>query len=180
MSKKKGKITVKFIGNNASSVTGSATLISFEDRNILFECGGIQEGRTTYDNYKLNKELISKIKAKDIDMIIGGHFMHYDHGGNVPAILKQNTAIRVITPINTKGILREMWLDSANISVRDCEELSRKYPDKSFVPVYLPEDVETALRKVEEYNVGEIIELDDYNYDVKKTLLTEYKSQFEL
>ena len=160
MSKKKGKVTVKFIGNNASSVTGSATLISFEDRNILFECGGIQEGRTTYDNYKLNKELVSKIKAKDIDMIIGGHFMHYDHGGNVPAILKQNTAIRIITPINTKGILREMWLDSANISVRDCEEMSRKYPDKSFTPIYVPEDVETALRRVEEYNVGEMIELD--------------------
>ena len=59
MSKKKGKVVVKFIGNNATSVTGSATLISFEGRNILFECGGIQEGRTTYDNYKLNRELIS-------------------------------------------------------------------------------------------------------------------------
>ena len=168
MSKKKGKVTVKFIGNNASSVTGSATLISFDNRNILFECGGIQEGRTTYDNYKLNKELVSKIKAKDIDMIIGGHFMHYDHGGNVPAILKQNTAIRVITPINTKGILREMWLDSANISVRDCEELSRKYPDKSFIPIYLPEDVETALKKVEEYNVGEIFELNE-NVSIRYT-----------
>ena len=161
MSKKKGKVVVKFIGNNATSVTGSATLISFEGRNILFECGGIQEGRTIYDNYKLNKELISKIKPKDIDMIIGGHFMHYDHGGNVPAIVRQNTNIRVITPIDTKGILREMWLDSANITTRDCEDLERKYPDKLFQPFYSVDDVDTTLKKVEEYVVGEIHKLDE-------------------
>ena len=161
MGRKKGKVIVKFIGNNATSVTGSATLISFEGRNILFECGGIQEGRTTYDNYKLNRELISKIKAKDIDMIIGGHFMHYDHGGNVPAIVRQNTNIRVITPMDTKGILREMWLDSANISMRDCEDLERKYPDKSFYPFYSADDVDTTLKRIEEYTVGEIHELDE-------------------
>lgn len=168
MSKKKGKVTIKFIGNNATSVTGSATLISFEDRNILFEFGGIQEGRTTYDNYKLNKELVRKVKAKDIEMIIGGHFMHYDHGGNVPALVKQNANIRVITPINTKGILREMWLDSANISVRDCEELERKYPDKLFQPIYDVNDVEISLRKVEEYDVGIIHELDE-NVSIRYT-----------
>ena len=57
-------------------------------------------------------------------MIIGGHFMHYDHGGNIPALVKQNQNIRIITCKNTTGILKEMWLDSANITIRDCETLS--------------------------------------------------------
>lgn len=86
---KKDKVTVEFIGHNATNVTGSCTLISFGNRKILFECGGIQEGKTILDNYKLNRQMLSKIKAKDIDMIIGGHFAHYDHGGNVCSIYSQ-------------------------------------------------------------------------------------------
>lgn len=166
--KKKDKVTVEFIGNNSTSVTGSATLISFDDRKILFECGGIQEGKTTLDNYKLNRNQMSKIKAKDIDMVIGGHFMHYDHGGNVPALLKQNPDIRIITGKNTTGILKEMWLDSAFINIRDCEDLSRIHPDKTFIPLYDESDVKQALSMVEEYDVGEIHELDE-NVSIRYT-----------
>ena len=165
---KKNKVTIEFIGNNATSVTGSATLISFEDRKILFECGGIQEGKTVLDNYKLNRQMLSKIKAKDIDMIIGGHFMHYDHGGNVCAIYKQNPNIRIITGEKTTGILKEMWLDSAYISDRDCEMLSKMYPDKVFIPYYTEKDVMGALDNVEEYCPGIIHKLDE-NISIRYT-----------
>lgn len=161
LGKKKDKITIEFIGNNSTSVTGSATLISFGDRKILFECGGIQEGKTVYDNYKLNKQMMSKIKAKEIDMIIGGHFMHYDHGGNVVTVHRQNPNIRIITGINTSGILKEMWLDSSNISTRDCEMLSNMYSDKVFIPCYSEDDVYAALQSVEEYEPYKIHELDN-------------------
>lgn len=161
IAKKKNKITIEFIGNNAEMVTGSATLISFEGRKILFECGGIQEGKTIFENYKMNRKMLSKIKAKEIDMIIGGHFQHYDHGGNVCAIVKQNPDIRVITGINTIGILKEMWLDSAYISARDCEILSKQYPDKKFIPYYTEEDVISTLGNVEEYVPGVIHKLDE-------------------
>lgn len=165
---KKDKITIDFIGNNAINVTGSATLISFGKRKILFECGGIQDGKTIYDNYKLNRKMLSKIKSKDIDMIIGGHFMHYDHGGNVCAIYKQNPDIRIITSSKTKGILKEMWLDSAYISERDCEILEKKYPDKVFVPYYNENDVKSALKNVEEYEEGVIHKLDE-NISIRYT-----------
>ena len=168
MSKRKNKVTIEFIGNNATGVTGSATLISFGDRSILFECGGIQEGKTVYDNYKLNKKLISKIKAKEIDMIIGGHFMHYDHGGNLCAIHKQNPAIRIITGEKTTSILKEMWLDSSYILSRDCEMLAKMYPDKVFQPFYTDEDVLNALKSVEEYCPGVIHKLDE-NVSIRYT-----------
>lgn len=167
LAKKKDKVTIEFL-NNGSSVTGSCTIIKFLDRTILFEFGGIQEGRTTLDNYKLNRNQVSKIKAKEVDMIIGGHFMHYDHGGNIPALIKQNPNIRIITGKNTTGILREMWLDSANINLRDCEDLSRQHPDKQFVPLYDESDVKQALSMVEEYGVGEIYELDE-NISIRYT-----------
>lgn len=170
MSKKKDKqnqIKIEFL-NNGHSVTGSCTIIKFLDRTILFEFGGIQEGHTTLANYRLNREQVSKVKAKDVDMIIGGHFMHYDHGGNIPALIKQNPNIRIITGKNTTGILKEMWLDSASINCRDCEDLSIQYPDKVFIPLYNIEDVEKSVSLVEEYDVGEIYELDE-NISIRYT-----------
>lgn len=164
---KESQIKIEFL-NNGHSVTGSCTIIKFLDRTILFEFGGIQEGHTTLADYKLNREQVSKVKAKDVDMIIGGHFMHYDHGGNVPALIKQNPNIRIITGKNTTGILKEMWMDSAFINIRDCEELSMKYPDKVFIPLYDNEDVEKALSMIEEYDVGEIYELDE-NISIRYT-----------
>ena len=170
MSKKRDKesqIKIEFL-NNGSSVTGSCTVIKFLNRTILFEFGGIQEGHTTLADYRLNRDQISKVKAKDVDMIIGGHMMHYDHGGNVPALIKQNPNIRIITGKNTTGILQEMWTDSAFINCRDCEELSAQYPDKMFIPLYTETDVKTSLSLVEEYDVGEIHELDE-NISIRYT-----------
>ena len=170
MGKKKDKesqIKIEFL-NNGSSVTGSCTIIKFLDRTILFEFGGIQEGHTTLADYRLNRDQVSRVKAKDVDMIIGGHMMHYDHGGNVPALIKQNPNIRIITCKNTTGILQEMWMDSAFINIRDCEELSAQYPDRMFVPLYTEEDVKTSLSLIEEYGVGEIHELDE-NVSIRYT-----------
>lgn len=168
IAKKKKDIKVSFVGNNAVGVTGSCTLISFNNRTIAFECGGIQEGKTIYDNYKLNRRMLSKIKAKDIDMIIGGHFMHYDHGGNVVTLHKQNPNIRIITGEKTTKILKEMWLDSSYISSRDCELLEKMYPDKHFEPYYTDGDVFSALQSVEEYSAGEIHKLDE-NVSIRYT-----------
>ena len=168
MSKKKRDIKVSFVGNNAVGVTGSCTLISFNNRTIAFECGGIQEGKTIYDNYKLNRRMLAKIKAKDIDMVIGGHFMHYDHGGNVVTLHKQNPNIRIITGEKTTKILKEMWLDSSYISSRDCELLEKMYPDKHFEPYYTDDDVFSALQNVEEYSAGVIHKLDE-NVSIRYT-----------
>ena len=168
MSKKKRDIKVSFVGNNAVGITGSCTLISFNNRTIAFECGGIQEGKTIYDNYKLNRRMLSKIKAKDIDMVIGGHFMHYDHGGNVVTLHKQNPNIRIITGEKTTKILKEMWLDSSYISSRDCELLEKMYPDKHFEPYYTDDDVFSALQNVEEYSAGKIHKLDE-NVSIRYT-----------
>ena len=41
---------------------------------------------------------------------------------------------------------------------------------------YLKEALDEYKKRISKYTNIEIIELDDYNYDVKKTLLTEYNS----
>lgn len=159
VSKKKDKVIVEVIGGNSESVTGSCTKISFKDRTILFECGGIMDGHTILQNYNLNKDLIKSIKAKDIDMIILGH-CHYDHISNVCAIVSKNPNIRVIVPKGSTSILKEMWLDSAFINARDCDFLNLHFEGKSYEPLYTEEDVCNTLEKVEEFDSHEIIELD--------------------
>lgn len=167
MAKKDDKIKISFL-NNGTDVTGSCSVIKFLDRTILFEFGGIQQGHTTLENYRLNRDQVSKVKPKEIDMVIGGHFHHYDHGGNVPYLIKHNNGIRIITSKNTSGILKEMWMDSANISERDCEMLSNKYSDKVFVPIYDTDDVEMACERIEEYEPNVIHELDE-NVSIRYT-----------
>ena len=159
MSKKKDKVTLEVIGGNCESVTGSCTSIKFNNRTILFECGGIQDGHTILENYKRNRELISKIKPKDVDMIIIGH-NHYDHISNICSLFARGCRARIIVPKGSTSILREMWLDSAYINGRDCEYLSNKY-EKEYYPLYENEDVEKTLQYIEEFESGEIFNLDD-------------------
>ena len=158
IAKKKDKVTLEVIGGNCEGVTGSCTSIKFNDRTILFECGGIQDGHTILENYKKNRELISKIKPKEVDMIIIGH-NHHDHISNICSLFARGCKARVIVPKGSTAILKEMWLDSAFINSRDCEYLSNKY-EKEYYPLYEIDDVERTLQFVEEYESNEIIELD--------------------
>lgn len=159
MSKKNDKLKISFVGGNSYSVTGSATLIEWNDRHILLDCGLIQGG-TTLQDYKDNKNLLTKNKLKNVDTIIIGE-RHADHSCNIPYITKINPNCRVITPIKTKKIFQCMFENSALISERDCELLSKKYEDKYFYPNYDLDDVQNCIEKIEEKNVNEKIVIDN-------------------
>ena len=53
MGKKKEKIKVAFVGNNAIDVTGSQTYIEMTNYKILLECGLVQGG-TVLEDYRAN------------------------------------------------------------------------------------------------------------------------------
>jgi len=127
---------------------------------LLFECGGIQEGKTTLDNYKLNKQLLSNIKPQNVEFVFVGH-NHYDHISNIVSLFATKKCnARIIVPKGSTPILREMWLDSAFINKKDCEYLSSKL-EKQLLPLYTENDVEFVLQRVEEYEFNQIIELDN-------------------
>lgn len=156
--KKENKLKISFIGGNSYDVTGSMILIEWNKRKILLDSGLIQGG-TTLQDYKDNRAMLTKNKLKDIEFLFVGE-RHIDHTGNIPYITKLNPNCRIITPIKTKKILKCMLEDSANIAERDCECLSKKY-SKSYYPNYTLDDVQKCLDKIEEYNVGEKIIVDD-------------------
>ena len=160
--KRKKEIQIDIIGGNAEGVTGSCTKIQCFGQNILFEFGMIQDKNTILENYKANSKLISKVKCKDINMIILGH-CHCDHIGNIPALFSRgNTKVRIIAPKGSSSILREMWLDSSYINQRDAEYLNKKCQTDSYTPFYTENQVYTALSHIEEYDCGDIISLNEH------------------
>lgn len=162
--RKKQQIKISFIGGNSYDVTGSMTLIEIEDKRILLDCGLIQGG-TVLQDYKDNKNMLTKNKLKDIDVVIVGE-RHIDHIGNLPYITKVNGNCRIIAPLKSKKIYKCMLEDSALISSRDCELLTRKYEDKVFVPNYDLDDVDNFIKSVEEKPIGEKIYVDE-NISIK-------------
>ena len=158
ISKRKDKITIEILGGNADAVTGSCSQISFGSRKILFECGTIQEGHTILENYRLNSKMVSKIKAKQIDTVIIGH-VHCDHIGNIPTLFARGCRADILVPYGSLPILKEMWLDSAFINERDCEQLSKH--DKCYTPLYTQSEVFEAISNVIEVEIGSLVKIDD-------------------
>lgn len=142
------------------SVTGSCTVINYNDNVSLFELGMIQDGHSTKENYDLNKKLITSIKNKDkLKYVFLGH-CHADHISNIPALYTYNCEAKIIAPKGSSKILKEMWLDSAYINQRDCEYLDLKF-QRIHEPLYSENEVFVALNRIEEYDFNEIIQLDD-------------------
>lgn len=156
---RKDKILIEVIGGNAENVTGSASLITYNKKQLLFEFGMIQRGKNIYENYMLNKELLSSVKTSRLDYIIIGH-CHCDHIGLIPALYQKKCDATVIVPAGSYAILKEMWLDSAYINERDADILTAQR-ERTFTPLFNEQDVYEALNHVRELNFHEIISLDD-------------------
>lgn len=154
MSKKNDKAIIQVIGGNAESVTGSCTMIEYQGETYLFECGMIQS-KTVIDTYKENKQILSRIKAQKVDIIIIGH-LHLDHSCSIPALYATGKChARIIVPKNSTAILKEMWLDCAYINERDAKVLSDK-AEKFVPPLFTERDVYEALKHIEEYSSHEM------------------------
>ena len=154
---KKETMTIEFIGKNADEVTGSMTLIKSNGLNILLEAG-IYQSNDTLEDYKINSRNLN-INLKKIDFIIIGH-VHADHTMLIPRLVANGCNAKIIVPKGSKGFLELLGKDSAFIVERDCQMLERKYK-RTFHRIYTPSDVDKMLSYIEEYPMGEKIELND-------------------
>lgn len=157
--KKKPKTTLEIIGGNAEDVTGSATLITCNKKQSLFEFGMIQRGKTPYENYQLNKELLSSVRPSKIQNIFVGH-CHCDHIGMIPALYKKSCSATIYVPKGSYLILQEMWNDSAYINCRDAEVMSAQR-EKPVLPLFTEDDVTLALQHICEVDFHELHQVDD-------------------
>lgn len=142
---------------NADNVTGSMTLIQDKNLSILIEAGLFQSNDIVGD-YKVNNRNLN-FNIKKLDFIILGH-VHADHSMLIPRLYAEGCKARIIVPKGTKGFYKLMGQDSAYIIERDCLSLEKKYK-KSFHRMYTESDVFESMKYMEEYEMGEKIELSD-------------------
>ena len=160
MGKSKDKIRISFIGNNATSVAGSMTLITWgkPQRSILVEAGLVQGEKSLLGEYQANNANF-KFKAKNLDYV----FMsdnHGDHSLLFPLVVKRGFTGNAYVPQGFVDIFKPMALDSANIMERNALDLTKKMK-RNYPPIYESQDVYNALDKLHECNFNEKIKLDD-------------------
>ena len=120
----------------------------------------IQEGTTPKENFLLNKKMFENVKPSKVNYVFLGH-VHADHSANIPALYRdRKCTATIIVPSGSTELLKEMWSDSAYISARDAEYLSRK-SGKEVPPLYTKEDAIYTEQFIKEFDSHTIYELDD-------------------
>lgn len=156
--KRKNVVDVTFLGENAHDVTGSMTLIHFNDKNILLEAGLFQ-GISVEKDFEINSRQIKGFKPKEIDYIFLGH-IHADHSLLIPRLFKEGFRGKVIAPVNSKELLKVMAKDSAFIISKDAAYLS-KQRGKHVNPFYEEDHVSLMLDNIYEFQFNQENQLDD-------------------
>jgi len=148
---KESKVNIQFLGG-AGTVTGSKTLVEYNGKRILIDCGlfqGLKQLR------ELNwKEL--NINPKTIDAIILTH-AHLDHCGYIPALVKNGFKGQIHCTEPTLELTEIILKDSAKIQEEDAERANRYCygKRKHCLPLYTIEDAEKAIEFLVPHNYGE-------------------------
>ena len=159
MAKNKDKVRVELVGTSADGVTGSMYYITYNDKQILLDCGLYQ---TSSDDilkqYKVNHRNY-KIPFQDLDAVIISH-LHMDHVGLVPYLFARGYNGNVYIPKGNKLLAKIMWEDSLKIFESDCIKLEKRFGVNA-TPLYTQDDVEMAMSHLVELPFGEDIVLFD-------------------
>lgn len=147
MAKSKDNYKLNFVGNNAIEVTGSMTLLTIKDTQILIDCGMTQTNSIQKD-FEKNSRLPKEIKPNSLSYVAISH-LHIDHLGLTPLLVKNGYTGTIFIPKGSKEIAKKMLLDSAYIIDRNAMMLGK-------TAYYDEQDVWTTLRQMEELDFNHI------------------------
>lgn len=136
---------VQFLGNSAIDVAGSVNLLRFKRYCLLLDAGWAQ-GFDIMTSYRQNKEVVKKVKCKEIDYIVLTH-CHLDHHGLCPALFAKGCHAHIYAPQGSTPFIKLMWEDSLKIHLQDCQKLQNKHGIKAN-PLYSPADIENVLNRI--------------------------------
>ena len=130
-----------FIGG-AGTVTGSKTLVEFDQQRVLVDCGLFQG---TSEDKARNWEPFP-VNPAEIDAVLLTH-AHLDHCGYLPALVREGFAGPVYCTAATSELAAIVLRDSAHLQVEDAEWAKRKgfsrHPNPQ--PLYDSSDAERAI-----------------------------------
>lgn len=152
----KKRLKLKFLGG-AGTVTGSKTLVEFEGKKILIDCGlfqGLKELR------ELNRAEFP-VSPASIDVLILTH-AHLDHCGYIPLLVKMGFKGEIHCTHATAQLAEIILKDSAKIQEEDAaraEKYNYSRHEKP-EPLYKSSDVFESLKLFVTHGYSEWVILD--------------------
>lgn len=130
----------------AETVTGSKHLVTIRNTKILLDCGMFQ-GRLE-NIHELNANF--PYEPSSVDYLILSH-AHIDHSGLIPYFVKRGFSGTIFATHATKDLASVLLADSAEIQLADAEFMNKRIEKmhldmKPLEPLYIPPDVDNALR----------------------------------
>lgn len=160
MSKKRNDIRVRFYGNSALNVTGSAILISYKDNDYLLDFGMLQGcGGTLEQEYAMNLQYANNLKIDNLKCILVSH-QNVDHIGLIPALVKRGFKGDIIGSYKSLEFSKKLLEDCAFINERNVESFAKK--GRKMEHLYKIEDVTQTTYQMRAYDIGEIHQFDEY------------------
>jgi len=148
-------LTLKFLGA-ARTVTGSKTLLEYNERKYLIDCGLFQG---PYEMRKLNWDPFPY--SKELSAVIVTH-AHIDHSGYLPKLVKEGFRGPIYCSPPTKDLCRILLLDSAHLQEEDAAFANKTKHSRysPALPLYTTQDAEKSLRQLESVPYQNWIQLD--------------------
>lgn len=135
-------VSLKFLGA-AGGVTGSRTLVEFNGRKILIDCGLFQGPKEIRAK---NRERLLTPDLK-IDAVVLTH-AHLDHSGFLPRLHREGYRGPIFCSEGTFDLLPIMLMDAAHLEEETARyaNLSGYSSHKPAVPLFTQSDVEAVLK----------------------------------
>jgi metallo-beta-lactamase family protein len=150
--------SLHFLGA-ARNVTGSCTLVEWEGRRLLVDCGLHQERDLRERDWKP-----FPVPPSSIDAVLLTH-AHLDHCGLLPRLVRQGFRGPIHCTAATAEIARIVLTDSARIQEEDAEFKRRRHEEEGrsakhgYQPLYTEADAETAAGRFAGIAFGQTLEL---------------------
>ena len=165
MSSKKDKnkmVRLEFVGNNATSVTGSCIHIAMFDKDLNREIQGLLEigmtqGDTILNNYKINDTLLGKFDAKNLDFVIINHF-HADHALLLSGLIHRSFRGKIYLTKESAAVAPIMLADGLHINEIETKWLKDKKGIKA-KPFYTSADIATTMNLIEMVEPNSVIDI---------------------
>ena len=142
MSKGTSKPYLSFVGGNATDVTGSCTILRFNNIKLAVDMGLIQTNNIVAD-YRANRDMMKRIKPKTIHGVVISH-NHLDHCGGLLIAIHMGMNAYIYIPQGSIPIMRIMLEDCVKIMESDSTKLQNKHGIKA-PPLATLEDVDKVI-----------------------------------
>ncbi len=140
----------------AGTVTGSKHLLTYEDHQVLIDCGLFQGLKNLRE---LNWEKLP-VQPERIDAVILTH-AHLDHCGYLPRLVRDGFHGKIYATEATRDVAELILMDSAFLQEKDAEFLNRHHLSKHApaLPLYSVHDARRALEHFSTVPFGKTVSL---------------------